>query len=56
MEGPAYLSKLDEDATLGAYIMAEVAETQQIFSAEDTFSVDIPDLDMEVGIYSGLIY
>ena len=48
VKGHEYLTLLDEDATLGAYIMGKVEETGQIFTAEDTFWVDKPVLEVEV--------
>jgi len=45
--GTTYLSLLDEDATLGCYIMGEVKETGQIYTTDDTFFVDVPELEME---------
>ena len=46
--GTVYLPLLDEDATLGVYIMAEVSQTKQIFTKDDTFWVQVPDLEVEV--------
>ena len=43
-----YINKLDEDAALGIFASAEVAETKQCFSDQDTFNIDKSDLELKV--------
>ena len=44
------MNRLDEDATVGLYTLAQVSETGQIFTHEDTVSIDKPDLKIKVRI------
>ena len=43
-----YINKLDEDANVGIFASADVVETNQRFSDQDSFSIDKPDLEMKV--------
>ena len=45
-----YINKLDEDAALGIFASAEVVETKQCFSDQDTFNIDKPDLELKVTV------
>ncbi|ELU05871.1 hypothetical protein CAPTEDRAFT_125845, partial [Capitella teleta] len=47
-EAKTYFNLLDEDATIGVYVMAKVQETGQVFTDRESFWVDKPDLDVSV--------
>ena len=43
-----YIHHLAEDGSICVYIMVKVEKTGQIFTAQKTFTVDKPDLDLKV--------
>jgi transglutaminase 1 len=45
MEAKDIFNTIDEDASLGAYILAKVKETNQLFANVDTLVLDKPDLE-----------
>ena len=47
-EASSYFNLLDEDATMGVYVMAKARQTGQVFTARETFWVEKPDLDVQV--------
>ena len=42
------MNQLPADANVCVYVMAKVASTEQIYTAQETFAVDKPDLDVKV--------
>ena len=43
-----YMRKLDGDATVGCSCLVRVAETGQVYTAQDKVIIDLPDLDIKV--------
>lgn len=43
-----YMRKLDGDAMVGVSCLVRAQETQQVFTAQDKVSVDLPDLHIQV--------
>lgn len=48
LEPASYLNKLDEDASLSVHAMAQVKQTAQIFTDQQTYELQKPDLQVEV--------
>ena len=49
-----YMSRLDEDAEVAIFVYGDVKNTHQYFSDLETFSVDKPDIEIQVSNFSAL--